>query len=141
MGRKSVTGSGNGQDPLWKSPTREEEEGSRANLQSTMAPGVKRVARWGKGDNKKFNQLVLDKKINWGWNDTAYLRKIQDKYWPGRSTPTFRNNWKAATSEFRSAELLKGKRAELNNQGKPLLYAQFSIISVNPNASILLVFF
>lgn len=78
-----------------------------------MVKGDSRATKWGKADKAKFKLLVDTKKINWKRNDTAYLRQIRDKHWPGRKTPTFRANWKATTGEFRTDELLNGARSKL----------------------------
>lgn len=58
--------------------------------------------------------LVKENKIDWEKNDVKYLRKVRDKYWPGRRTPTYRTNWKVSTTEFRTESLLEGARHKLN---------------------------
>ena len=78
----------------------------------------KRASRWSANDNRKFKVLVGERKINWKRNDTAYLRKVRDKHWPGRKTPTFRENWKVATAAFRTEELSNGARARVADAGE-----------------------
>lgn len=78
-----------------------------------MSSPAKRAAKWGDADKAKFRLLVKNKNINWKRNDSAYLRQVRDKHWPGRKTPTFKANWKTSTAEFRTAELLNGARERL----------------------------
>lgn len=78
----------------------------------------KRAPRWDDADTQKFKTLVHSKKISWKRNDTAYLRRVRDRYWPGRKTPTFRENWKVATASFRTEELAKGARARAADAGE-----------------------
>lgn len=78
-----------------------------------MSSPAKKATKWGEADRAKFRLLVNNKKIKWNQNDTAYLRQVRDKHWPGRRTPTFKNNWKNATAEFRTSALLNGARERL----------------------------
>ena len=79
-----------------------------------ITPTKKRSTKWGDADKVKFRMLVTEDKIDWERNDVKYLRKVRDKYWPRRRTPTFRTNWKVSTAEFRTESLLKGARHKLN---------------------------
>ena len=95
-----------------------------------MATGGKRSTKWGDADKVKFKHLVDTNKINWKRSESAYLRQVRDKYWPGRKTPTFRANWKATTAQFRTEELLNGARSKLE-EGKICIFFELPFLPVS----------
>jgi len=76
-----------------------------------MAPS--RTKKWSAELKAGFRQRILNKEINPGCTDKAYIETIRKWFYPDCPYETFCKNWNSSVAEYRV-----GKAQDLYNKGK-----------------------